>query len=117
LVEATALAGQIITYGALVADAVNSTPLPWFPLIAKGVDIRGYLLFELTYDPRRYGHDKPFHPTAYDAAKKYVLAGLSSGALKPRGSPSLRFRRDCQSTRIRRREPEPWQSSRPTQLN
>jgi NADPH:quinone reductase len=83
LVEATARYGQIITYGALASDAVSSTPMPWFSLIAKGIAIRGYVLFELTYDPRRFGDVKPYHPTAYDAAKRYVLEGVASGNLKP----------------------------------
>jgi NADPH:quinone reductase-like Zn-dependent oxidoreductase len=83
LVDATARGGQIITYGALAPDAVNSTPMPWFPLIAKGISIRGYVLFELTYDPRRFGDMKPYHPAAYDAAKRYVLEGVASGELKP----------------------------------
>jgi NADPH:quinone reductase-like Zn-dependent oxidoreductase len=33
--------------------------------------------------PRRFGDAKPYHPTAYDAAKRYVLEGVASGNLKP----------------------------------
>jgi NADPH:quinone reductase len=83
LVEAMALDGRIITYGGLAPDAVTGTPMPWFPLIAKGVSIRGYVLFELTYDPRRFGEARPFHPTAFDAAKEHVMQGLSSRAYNP----------------------------------
>jgi NADPH:quinone reductase-like Zn-dependent oxidoreductase len=80
LVEATALDGCVIIYGGLAPDAITGTPMPWFPLIAKGISIRGYTLFELTYDPRRFGEARPFHPTAFEAAKEHVMQGLSSRA-------------------------------------
>jgi hypothetical protein len=73
--------------------------MPWFSLIAKGIDIRGYVLFEPTYDPRRFGDVKPYHPTAYDAAKRYVLEGVASGNLKPALAES--FPLDQMSRRIR----------------
>ncbi|MFH0344188.1 MAG: zinc-binding dehydrogenase [Chromatiales bacterium] len=83
LVEATAPHGQIIIYGALAPDARTGTPMPWFPLMFKGISIRGYLVFELTFDPERFGATRPYDPVAYPAAKKFVLDGLRSGTLKP----------------------------------
>jgi NADPH:quinone reductase-like Zn-dependent oxidoreductase len=82
LVEATAVGGQIITYGGLAPDSVSGTPMPWFPLIGKGISIRGYTLFELTYSPQRFGKERPYHPTAYTAAKEFVLKGVEAGTLK-----------------------------------
>jgi NADPH:quinone reductase len=77
LVDVTALDGQIITYGALAPDAVLGTPMPWSPLIRKGISVRGYTLFEITFDPRRFGPTRPYHPVAYLAASQYVLDGVA----------------------------------------
>ena len=57
--------------------------MPWFPLIGKGISIRGYTLFELTYSPQRFGNERPDHPTAYAAAKEFVRKGIEAGTLKP----------------------------------
>jgi NADPH:quinone reductase-like Zn-dependent oxidoreductase len=83
LAEAAASYGQIVTYGALDPDAVTGTPMPWLHTIARHLTIRGYVLFELTYDPARFGDVTPFDPVAYPAAKKFVLEGVECGALKP----------------------------------
>lgn len=83
LVDSMARHGQIIIYGALAPDAATGTPLPWGILIFKGISIRGYLLFELTYDPERFGATLPYDPVVYPAAKNFVLDGVRSGVLKP----------------------------------
>lgn len=83
LVDATMPGGQIITYGGLAPDAVTGTPMPWFPLIGKGVSVRGYTLFELTYNPRLFGSARPYDPEAFPAAKRFILDGVRTGALKP----------------------------------
>jgi very-short-patch-repair endonuclease len=78
-----ATGGQINIYGALDFESINDIPMPWFPMIAKGISIRGYTLFELTDNPDRFGTEKPYDPVAYPQAKEFILAGLESGALKP----------------------------------
>ena len=42
--------GIIIEYGALSPEP---TPLPLFDLLGKNLTIRGYVLFEITFDPQR----------------------------------------------------------------
>jgi NADPH:quinone reductase-like Zn-dependent oxidoreductase len=83
LIEATARFGRVVTYGALAPDAVSGTPFPWFPLIAKGITLRGYLIFELTCDPERFGQAAPFDPEWYPRAIQYTLQRLETGAFKP----------------------------------
>lgn len=83
LVDMTALGGQINIYGALDLDSVAEIPMPWFQMISKGIAIRGYTLFELTYNPERFGREKPYDPVAYPKAKEFILEGLQSGVLKP----------------------------------
>jgi NADPH:quinone reductase-like Zn-dependent oxidoreductase len=83
LADATARHGQIITYGALAPDAVAGTPMPWRQLLQKSIVIRGYTLFDLSYDPLRFGRERPYDPVAYPKALDFVRAGLASGALKP----------------------------------
>jgi NADPH:quinone reductase len=83
LIEATARFGRVITYGALAPDAVSGTPFPWFPLIAKGISIRGHLIFELTCDPLRFDEHAPFDPEWYPRAVEYTLQRLESGAFQP----------------------------------
>lgn len=69
LAEAAAYEGVIFQYGAL---STEPTPFPLFAAIGKGLSVRGYILLEL-----KAGSDR------YEAAKRYVLDGLASGALKP----------------------------------
>jgi NADPH:quinone reductase-like Zn-dependent oxidoreductase len=83
LIEATARFGRVITYGALAPDAVSGTPFPWFALIAKGISIRGHLIFELTCDPLRFGEQAPFDPEWYPRAVEYTLQRLESGVFQP----------------------------------
>jgi NADPH:quinone reductase-like Zn-dependent oxidoreductase len=69
LAQAAAHEGIIFQYGAL---STEPTPFPLFAALGKALSIRGYMLTEL-----KVGSDR------FEAAKKYVLDGLASGALKP----------------------------------
>ncbi|HTU25354.1 MAG TPA: zinc-dependent alcohol dehydrogenase family protein [Pirellulales bacterium] len=69
LVAAMAQKGILFQYGALSPEP---TPLPLFPLLAKLLTIRGYVLFEITGDPPRL-----------KKAVDFVVGGLASGKLKP----------------------------------
>jgi NADPH:quinone reductase-like Zn-dependent oxidoreductase len=69
LVDALAPHGTLFLYGAL---STEPTPLPLFPVLAKWITIRGYVLFEVVTDPARLKRGIDF-----------VVGGLSSGKLKP----------------------------------
>jgi len=69
LTVAMAERGILILYGAL---STEPTPLPLMDVVGKSLTIRGYLLFEITGDPRRLKR-----------AKKFIVDGLSAGKLKP----------------------------------
>jgi NADPH:quinone reductase-like Zn-dependent oxidoreductase len=70
LAEATAHGGLMFLYGALSSDP---TVLPVLPVLGRHLTIRGYELFEVTKD------DVKIEP-----AKRFVLNGLESGALRPK---------------------------------
>lgn len=69
LAEAAAPLGIIIEYGALSPDPA---PFPLFPVLAKGLSIRGYTLFEFL--PHR---DK------VEKAAEFIYDGFARGAFKP----------------------------------
>ena len=69
LAQATAARGTIFLYGALSTDA---TPLPLFDVLGKSLTIRGYVMFEITRDPRRLKR-----------ATSFINDGLADGSLKP----------------------------------
>lgn len=69
LAEAAAPGGIIIEYGALSPDPA---PFPLFPVLAKGLSIRGYTLFEFL--PVR---------AKIEAAAAFIHGGFASGAFKP----------------------------------
>jgi NADPH:quinone reductase-like Zn-dependent oxidoreductase len=69
LVQATAQLGIVFLYGALSAEP---TPLPLFDVLAKWITIRGYVLMEITGDPKRL-----------ERAKTFVNDGLADGSLRP----------------------------------
>jgi NADPH:quinone reductase-like Zn-dependent oxidoreductase len=69
LTAALAERGILFLYGVLSAEP---TPLPLLDVLSKSLTIRGYVLFEITGDPRRL-----------ERAKKSILDGLSAGKLKP----------------------------------
>jgi NADPH:quinone reductase-like Zn-dependent oxidoreductase len=59
----------IIEYGALSPDP---TPLPLFPLLIKNLTVHGYQYREVVGDEERR-----------ERAKRFILEGVASGALKP----------------------------------
>jgi len=69
LAEATALGGIIFQYGAL---SPKPTAFPLFPVLGKGLTVRGYLLFEIVQAPEKLAR-----------AKQYIYDGLKSSSLKP----------------------------------
>lgn len=69
LTVAMAERGILFLYGAL---STEPTPLPLMDVVGKSLTIRGYVLFEITGDPRRL-----------ERAKKFIVDGLSAGKLKP----------------------------------
>ncbi len=69
LAAATKEGGIIFQYGAL---STEPTPLPLMEVLGKSLTVRGYLLFEITGNPRRL-----------DKAKRFITDGLASGKLKP----------------------------------
>ncbi len=69
LIEATARLGIVFLYGALSPDP---TPLPLFNVLSKWITIRGYVLMEITGDPRRF-----------ERGKAFVNAGLADGSFRP----------------------------------
>lgn len=83
LAELIAPSGIIIAYGALRSDAAAGTPCPLRSMIGKGLTLRGYTLFELTWDPARFAATTPFDPVRYPRAIQLVKSGLADGALQP----------------------------------
>lgn len=69
LAQAAAPGATIFEYGAL---SMEPTPFPLFDALGKGLSVRGYVLFEIVQDSEKLA-----------AGKKFVTAGLTSGALKP----------------------------------
>lgn len=69
LADAMAQDGVIVEYGALSSEA---TPLPLFPLLMKNLSVHGYQYKEIVRDKQKL-----------DRAKRFILDGLASGALKP----------------------------------
>jgi NADPH:quinone reductase len=69
LAKAAGKGAMIIEYGAL---APEPTPYPLFAAIEKGLNIRGYTLFEINTDPDRQGR-----------AKKFIIDKLADGTFRP----------------------------------
>ena len=69
LAEAAAPGAIIFEYGALSPEPA---PYPLFPMLGKGLTLRGYTLFEIVNDSEKRAR-----------GKRYVYEGLQSGALKP----------------------------------
>jgi NADPH:quinone reductase-like Zn-dependent oxidoreductase len=69
LVQATARLGILFLYGALSPEP---TPLPLFDVLSKWITIRGYVLMEITGDPKRL-----------ERGKRFVNDGLADGSFKP----------------------------------
>jgi NADPH:quinone reductase-like Zn-dependent oxidoreductase len=69
LTAAMSPGGILIEYGGLSPEA---TPFPLFTALSKTLTLRGYRVNEIVGDPARL-----------ETAKKFILDGLASGALKP----------------------------------
>jgi len=69
LAQATARFGVIFQYGAL---STEPTPFPLFPVLGKGITVRGYTLFEFNTNPAKLAECVAF-----------VNKGLAGGAFKP----------------------------------
>ncbi|MGF6175269.1 zinc-dependent alcohol dehydrogenase family protein [Ensifer sp. 4252] len=69
LTAAMARGGILIEYGGLSPEP---TPFPLFAVLSKTLTLRGYLVHEIISDPDRL-----------EAAKAFILDGLTSGSLQP----------------------------------
>jgi NADPH2:quinone reductase len=69
IAELMAPHGLVIEYGALSPEP---TPFPLFPVLAKFLTVHGYQYKEVVTAPERL-----------ERAKRFILDGLASGALKP----------------------------------
>jgi len=69
LARATARLGTLFLYGAL---STEPTPLPVMEVLGKWLTIRGYVMMEITGDPKRL-----------ERGKQFVTEGLAEGSLKP----------------------------------
>ena len=69
LAKAAGKGATIMEYGAL---APEPTPYPLFPAMRKGLNIRGYTLFQINTDPERSAR-----------ARKFVTEKLADGSFKP----------------------------------
>jgi NADPH:quinone reductase-like Zn-dependent oxidoreductase len=79
LAAAMARGGILIAYGGLSPEP---TPFPLFDVLSKRLTLRGYLIHEIVQDPARL-----------DAARRFVLDGLSAGALRPIIAQTFPFER------------------------
>jgi len=86
LTAAMARGGILLEYGALSPDP---TPFPLFAVLSKSLTLRGYLIHEITADPVRL-----------EAAKAFVLGGLTSGALRPIIARSFPFEQIVEAHRF-----------------
>jgi NADPH:quinone reductase-like Zn-dependent oxidoreductase len=86
LTAAMSSGGILIEYGGLSSAP---TPFPLPAVLGKCLTLRGYLVHEITRDPARL-----------DAAKRFILEGLASGALKPVISRTFPFERIVEAHRF-----------------
>lgn len=69
LAKGMAFGGILFAYGALSSE---QTPFPLFQALFQSLTFRGYTLFEILRDPKRF-----------EKAKKFILEALTSKKLKP----------------------------------
>jgi NADPH:quinone reductase-like Zn-dependent oxidoreductase len=69
LTAAMSRGGILIEYGGMSPEP---TPFPLFSVLTKSLTLRGYLVLEIIGDPARL-----------EAAKAFIIDGLTSGALQP----------------------------------
>jgi len=79
LLDAMATGGVMILYGNLSGEAY--TPFPTLgPSIEKNLSVRGYLVFEIVFDPRRLAR-----------ATEFILSGYKDGDFNPQISKVFPF--------------------------
>lgn len=71
LADCLAVGGMLVLYGNLSGQGAD-TPFPFYAAVGKGLNVRGYLVFELLRDPVRLA-----------AACRFIEAGLAEGRLSP----------------------------------
>lgn len=79
LAAALAPRGTLILYGNLSGKA-RETVFPYGPALAKGLSMRGYLVFELIHDAGRFA-----------AARAFIEEGLRAGTLAPTIARTFEF--------------------------
>lgn len=79
LAAAMGRGGLLIAYGGLSPEP---TPFPLFDVLSKRLTLRGYLIHEIVQVPARL-----------DAARRFVLDGLSDGTLRPIIAKTFPFER------------------------
>ncbi len=75
--EVAAVRGKIVVYGLLDG---GSTPVPWFPILAKSMSLIGYKILDYFETPTM---GPPPEPEKVYAAVDFIRARLASGALVP----------------------------------
>jgi hypothetical protein len=86
LTQATARLGTLFLYGALSAEP---TPLPLMEFLGKWLTIRGYVMLEITSDPKRLKRGKQF-----------INEGLAEGSLSRSSPRRSRLKRSSRLTAI-----------------
>lgn len=86
LTAAMSRGGILIEYGGLSPER---TPFPLFTVLSKTLTFRGYLVHEITRDPKRL-----------EVAKAFILEGLETGALKPVIAKTFEFDRIVEAHRF-----------------
>jgi NADPH:quinone reductase-like Zn-dependent oxidoreductase len=77
LAEVAAPGGIIFQYGLL---SMQSTPFPLAAALSKGLNVRGYTMFEVTRSPEKLA-----------AAKKYIYDRLADGRFRPKIAKTFPF--------------------------
>jgi NADPH:quinone reductase-like Zn-dependent oxidoreductase len=77
LAAAAALGGIVFEYGWL---SMQPTPFPLLTVLTKGLNIRGYMLMEITRNPEKL-----------PAAKKYIYERLADGRFHPKVAKTFPF--------------------------
>lgn len=85
LASAAAPGGIIFEYGVLSGQP---TPFPLFSALSKGLTVRGYVLMEITLDPRQL-----------EIAKAYVYDRLADGRFVPKIARSFPFEQTVEAYR------------------
>jgi NADPH:quinone reductase-like Zn-dependent oxidoreductase len=79
LVPALAVGGTLVLYGNLSGEA-HSTPFPFARAVGQALSLRGYLVFEVIFDPERLAR-----------ARDFIIAGYADGAFRPRVAKVFTF--------------------------